>query len=84
GTEPAIGTTVESGQAIPLLVSNAVKSPGVRGPNVAEARATREGRGLPVQVRPLTPRASWVVISPRPSASRTVAPGTTVTRVALP
>ncbi|WP_324195885.1 Stk1 family PASTA domain-containing Ser/Thr kinase [Nocardia farcinica] len=84
GTEPAIGTTVNSGQAITLLVSNAVKIPGVLGQNVAEARAKLEGLGLHVQVRQLTPRDSSVVISQSPSASSKVEPGTTVTLVALP
>lgn len=83
-TDPAEGTTIDPGQGVSLVVSNAVKIPGVIGKSVSDARAILEGLGLQVQVRQLTPRDSSVVISQSPTAANKVEPGSTVTLVALP
>jgi len=84
GTEPAIGTTIDPGKGVTLVVSNAVKIPGVIGKSVADAREILEELGLRVQVRQLTPRDSSVVISQSPTAANRVEPGSTITLVALP
>ncbi|MFD0362529.1 Stk1 family PASTA domain-containing Ser/Thr kinase [Nocardia sp. GCM10030253] len=84
GTDPAAGTTVQSGDGVTLIVSNAVKMPMVVGQSVADARAKLEGLGLQVQVRQLTPSDSSVVISQNPGGQSKVEPGSTITLVALP
>ncbi|MEV6431791.1 Stk1 family PASTA domain-containing Ser/Thr kinase [Nocardia sp. NPDC051463] len=84
GTDPAAGTTVQSGDSVTLLVSNAVKMPMVVGQSVADARAKLQGLGLQVTVRQLTPSDSSLVISQNPGGLSKVEPGTTVTLVALP
>ncbi|WP_040795372.1 Stk1 family PASTA domain-containing Ser/Thr kinase [Nocardia higoensis] len=83
-TDPAEGTTIDPGKGVTLVVSNAVKIPGVIGKSIADAREILEGLGLRVQVRQLTPRDSSVVISQSPGISNKVEPGSTVTLVALP
>ncbi|WP_218018226.1 Stk1 family PASTA domain-containing Ser/Thr kinase [Nocardia shimofusensis] len=83
-TDPVEGTTIDPGQGVSLVVSNAVKIPGVIGKSVADAREILEGLGLQVQVRQLTPRDSSVVISQSPTIAAKVQPGSTVTLVALP
>ncbi len=84
GTDPAAGTTVESGSSVVLLVSDAVKMPEVLGKSVAEARDVLEGLGLTVQVRQLAPLDSSVVVSQTPAMNANVQAGATVTIVALP
>ncbi|MBF6357242.1 Stk1 family PASTA domain-containing Ser/Thr kinase [Nocardia higoensis] len=83
-TDPVEGTTIDPGQGVSLVVSNAVKIPGVIGKSVADAREILEQLGLQVQVRQLTPRDSSVVISQSPTIANKVQPGSTVTLIALP
>lgn len=83
-TDPVEGTTIDPGQGVSLVVSNAVKIPGVIGKSVADAREILQQLGLQVQVRQLTPRDSSVVISQSPTIANKVQPGSTVTLVALP
>ncbi|MFI9505529.1 Stk1 family PASTA domain-containing Ser/Thr kinase [Nocardia sp. NPDC052566] len=84
GTDPAIGTTVQSGDGVTLIVSNAVKVPGVIGSSVGEARTKLQALGLQVVVQQLTQLDSSVVISQSPGPSSNVQSGATITIVALP
>ncbi|WP_225728660.1 MULTISPECIES: Stk1 family PASTA domain-containing Ser/Thr kinase [unclassified Nocardia] len=84
GTTPAAGTTIQSGDGVTLLVSNAVKMPGVVGLNVGAARAKLEALGLDVEVKQLAPLDGSVVISQSPGAGANVESGDTVTLTALP
>ncbi|WP_459545253.1 Stk1 family PASTA domain-containing Ser/Thr kinase [Nocardia sp. X0981] len=84
GTEPAVGTTVDAGSSVTLVVCEAVTMPSVLGKSVAEARRTLEGLGLRVQVRQLTPLDSSVVVSQNPAINANVEPGASVTIVAIP
>ncbi|MEV0342290.1 Stk1 family PASTA domain-containing Ser/Thr kinase [Nocardia sp. NPDC050713] len=84
GTDPAAGSTVNSGEGVALIVSNAVKLPLLVGDSVGEARQKLEGLGLRVQVQQLTPSDNSVVIGQSPGASAKVQPGSTVTLTALP
>lgn len=84
GTEPSVGTTVDAGSSVTLVICEAVTMPSVLGKSVAEARRTLEGLGLQVQVRQLAPLDSSVVVSQNPAINANVEPGTSVTIVALP
>ncbi|WP_218024486.1 Stk1 family PASTA domain-containing Ser/Thr kinase [Nocardia lijiangensis] len=84
GTDPAAGSTVNSGEGITLIVSNAVKLPFLVGDSVGEARQKLESLGLRVQVQQLTPSDGSVVIGQSPGAAAKVQPGSTVTLTALP
>ncbi|MEU2254510.1 Stk1 family PASTA domain-containing Ser/Thr kinase [Nocardia xishanensis] len=84
GTDPAAGSTVNSGEGVALIVSNAVKLPFLVGQSVGEAKQKLEGLGLRVQVQQLTPSDGSVVIGQSPGAAAKVQPGSTVTLTALP
>ncbi|MGW5383664.1 Stk1 family PASTA domain-containing Ser/Thr kinase [Nocardia sp. NPDC003963] len=84
GTDPTVGTTVDAGSSVTLLVCEAVTMPSVMGKKVSEARQTLESLGLTVQVRQLAPLDSSAVVSQNPPANANVEPGTTVTLVAFP
>ncbi|MFI5716616.1 Stk1 family PASTA domain-containing Ser/Thr kinase [Nocardia sp. NPDC051750] len=84
GTEPGVGTTVDAGSAVTLVVCEAVTMPSVVGKSVAEARRTLEGLGLQVQVRQFAPLDSSVVVSQNPAANANVESGASVSVVALP
>lgn len=84
GTEPAAGTTVQSGDGVTLIVSNAIRMPNVIGQSVGDARAKLQALGLQVHVRQLTPSDGSVVISQSVGPQGNVESGTTITIVALP
>ncbi|MEU4345218.1 Stk1 family PASTA domain-containing Ser/Thr kinase [Nocardia sp. NPDC023852] len=84
GTDPAAGTTVQSGDGVALLVSNALKMPSVLGTSVGDARSRLEGMGLQVQVSQLARSDSSVVISQAPAIGANLEAGSTVSLVALP
>ncbi|WP_442790766.1 Stk1 family PASTA domain-containing Ser/Thr kinase [Nocardia sp. NBC_01329] len=84
GTDPTVGTTVDAGSSVTLLVCEAVTMPSVMGKKVSEARRTLESLGLTVQVRQLAPLDSSAVVSQNPPANANVEPGATVTIVAFP
>ncbi|MGW1742863.1 Stk1 family PASTA domain-containing Ser/Thr kinase [Nocardia sp. NPDC001965] len=84
GTDPTVGTTVDAGSSVTLLVCEAVTMPSVMGKKVSDARQTLESLGLTVQVRQLAPLDSSAVVSQNPPANANVEPGTTVTIVAFP
>lgn len=84
GTEPGVGTTVDAGSSVTLMISEAVTMPSVVGKSVSEARSTLEGLGLQVEVRQFAPLDSSVVISQRPAANANVESGASVSLVAVP
>ncbi|MFF0542279.1 Stk1 family PASTA domain-containing Ser/Thr kinase [Nocardia thailandica] len=84
GTEPAVGTTLQSGDSVVLLVSNAVKVPAVMGRTVSSARAELQQLGLQVEVKSLTNSDSSLVIGQVPGFGSNVEAGSTVTLTALP
>ncbi|MGK8524545.1 Stk1 family PASTA domain-containing Ser/Thr kinase [Nocardia asteroides] len=84
GTQPAAGTTIQSGDGVVLLVSNALKMPDVRGWTVANARAKLESLGLQVEVKQLARADSSLVVSQTPAIGVNLEAGDTVTIVALP
>ncbi len=84
GTEPGVGTTVDAGSAVTLLICEAVTMPSVVGKSVAEARRTLQGLGLQVQVRQFAPLDSSVVVSQNPAANANVETGGSVSVVAIP
>lgn len=84
GTDPAAGTTLDSGSGVVLIISNAVEVPGVLGSSVGDARAKLQALGLEVSVKQLTPSDSSVVISQSSGPGAKVEPGSSITLVALP
>lgn len=84
GTEPGVGTTVDAGSAVTLVICEAVTMPSVVGKSVAEARRTLEGLGLQVRVRQFAPLDSSVVVSQTPAANANVETGAAVSVVAIP
>ncbi|MEV6335488.1 Stk1 family PASTA domain-containing Ser/Thr kinase [Nocardia vinacea] len=84
GTEPAAGTTIQSGDGITLIVSNAVKVPLLVGSSVGDARSKLQALGLVVAVRQLAPSDSSVVIGQVPGVGSNVEAGSTVSLTALP
>ncbi|MFD3430431.1 Stk1 family PASTA domain-containing Ser/Thr kinase [Nocardia fluminea] len=83
-TEPAVGTTLQSGDTVTLIVSNAVKVPNVMGQTVGNARAKLQQLGLRVEVKSLTDSDSSLVIGQVPGFSSNVEAGSVVTLTALP
>ncbi|MBF6300356.1 Stk1 family PASTA domain-containing Ser/Thr kinase [Nocardia amamiensis] len=84
GTEPGAGATIQSGDGVVLLVSNALKMPSLLGATVGDARTRLTSLGLQVQVSQLTRSDSSVIISQTPAIGANVEPGSTVSLVALP
>ncbi|MFX0572983.1 Stk1 family PASTA domain-containing Ser/Thr kinase [Nocardia nepalensis] len=84
GTDPAAGTTIQSGDAVTLIVSTAVKVPLLVGESVGDARSKLQALGLQVTVRQLTQSDSSVVIGQNPAGGTNVEAGTTVALTALP
>ncbi|MGW4774492.1 Stk1 family PASTA domain-containing Ser/Thr kinase [Nocardia sp. NPDC004278] len=84
GTDPAAGTTLQSGDGVTLIVSSAVKVPLLIGESVGDARSKLQALGLQVTVRQLTPSDSSVVIGQNPGGGSNVEAGTTVALTALP
>ncbi|WP_110293673.1 Stk1 family PASTA domain-containing Ser/Thr kinase [Nocardia tenerifensis] len=84
GTEPAAGTTVQSGDEVTLLVSNALKMPDVRGWTVANAKAKLQSLGVQVEVKQLVASDSSLIVSQSPGVGANIESGNTVSLVALP
>ncbi|MFC9999868.1 Stk1 family PASTA domain-containing Ser/Thr kinase [Nocardia sp. NPDC127526] len=84
GTDPAAGTTVDSGNGVALIINDAVEMPSLLGDSVGAARAELQALGLQVQVRQLASNDSSIVISQSTSPGASVEAGSTVTLVALP
>ncbi|MGK8508568.1 Stk1 family PASTA domain-containing Ser/Thr kinase [Nocardia asiatica] len=84
GTQPGAGATIQSGEGVVLLISNALKMPDVRGWTVANARAKLESLGLQVEVKQLARADSSLVVSQTPAIGVNLEAGDTVTIVALP
>lgn len=84
GTDPAAGTTIQSGDGVTLIVSNAVKVPMLVGESVGDARSKLQALGLQVTVRQLTQSDSSVVIGQNPGGGTNVEAGATVALTALP
>ncbi|MBC7303729.1 MAG: Stk1 family PASTA domain-containing Ser/Thr kinase [Nocardia sp.] len=83
-TEPAVGTTLQSGDTVTLIVSNAVKVPNAMGQSVGNARAKLQQLGLRVEVKSLTDSDSSLVIGQVPGINANVEAGSVVTLTALP
>ncbi|WP_330253759.1 Stk1 family PASTA domain-containing Ser/Thr kinase [Nocardia sp. NBC_00565] len=83
-TDPTAGTTIQSGDGVVLIVSNAVKVPLLVGASVGDARSKLQALGLLVTVRQLTPSDSSVVIGQAPGVGASVEAGSTVALTALP
>ncbi|GAB2673189.1 Stk1 family PASTA domain-containing Ser/Thr kinase [Nocardia goodfellowii] len=83
-TDPEAGTTVNSGDSVTLIVSDAVKIPLVIGSSVGDARQKLVALGFKVQVQSLTNSDTSVVIGQSPGAGGRAEPGSTITLTALP
>ncbi len=83
-TEPAVGTTLQSGDSVTLIVSNAVKVPNVMGQSVGNARSKLQQLGLRVEVKSLTDSDSSLVIGQVPGFNSNVEAGSVVSLTALP
>ncbi|NNH72174.1 Stk1 family PASTA domain-containing Ser/Thr kinase [Nocardia uniformis] len=84
GTDPAAGTTLDSGSGVVLIISNSVEVPGLLGDTVSDARRELEALGLTVSVRQLTQNDSSIIISQSSVPGAKVEPGSSITLVALP
>lgn len=84
GTDPAAGTTLDSGAGVILIINSAVDMPNLLGDTVGDARKELEALGLTVAVRQLTPSDSSIIISQSSVPGAKVEPGATITLVALP
>ncbi|MFI6165745.1 Stk1 family PASTA domain-containing Ser/Thr kinase [Nocardia sp. NPDC051052] len=84
GTDPAAGTTIQSGDGVALLVSNALKMPDVRGWTVANARAKLQSLGVQVEVKQLVASDSSLIVSQSPAVGANIESGNSVSLVALP
>ncbi|MFR9753155.1 Stk1 family PASTA domain-containing Ser/Thr kinase [Nocardia sp. 004] len=84
GTNPTAGSTVQSGDGVVLLVSNAIELPDVLGSTVGDARAKLQALGLVVKVRQFAPMDGSRVVSQIPAIGTNLEAGDTVTLVALP
>ncbi|MFJ9366334.1 PASTA domain-containing protein [Nocardia sp. NPDC101769] len=84
GTDPAAGTSTESGSAVVLIVNSAIDMPNLLGANVSTARSKLQALGLSVTVRQLANNDSSIVISQSTAPGDTVQPGSTITLVAIP
>ncbi len=84
GTDPKAGTELEGNDSVVLIVSNAVRVPGVVGSSVGAARAELEQLGLEVQVRQMARTDSSVVITQNPGSGARVEPGSKVTLISVP
>ncbi|MGV9413949.1 Stk1 family PASTA domain-containing Ser/Thr kinase [Nocardia sp. NPDC003693] len=84
GTDPAAGSTVESGSAVTLILNDGIEVPNVLGSTVAAARAKLEALGLQVTVRQLASNDNSLVISQSTGVGNNVESGATITLVAIP
>ncbi|MTE14028.1 PASTA domain-containing protein [Nocardia sp. CT2-14] len=84
GTDPAAGTSTESGNGVVLIVNSAVDMPNLLGANVSTARSKLQALGLTVTVRQLANNDGSIVISQSTAPGDAVQPGATITLVAIP
>ncbi|MFF0612377.1 PASTA domain-containing protein [Nocardia tengchongensis] len=84
GTDPAAGTSAESGSGVVLIVNSALDMPNLLGANVGTARSKLQAMGLTVTVRQLASNDSSIVISQSIAPGDAIAPGAAVTLVAIP
>ncbi|QLY33604.1 Stk1 family PASTA domain-containing Ser/Thr kinase [Nocardia huaxiensis] len=84
GTDPAAGSTVDSGDGVVLIVNSGVSVPDVRGDNVASARNELQAAGFKVVVQQLFSNDNSIVVSQSIQAGTAAEPGSTITIVALP
>ncbi|MGW3541513.1 PASTA domain-containing protein [Nocardia niigatensis] len=84
GTDPAAGTSTESGNAVVLIVNSAIDMPNLLGANVSTARSKLQALGLQVTVRQLANNDGSIVISQSTAPGDAVQPGSTITLVAIP
>ncbi|MBF6330185.1 Stk1 family PASTA domain-containing Ser/Thr kinase [Nocardia transvalensis] len=84
GTDPAADSSALSGQAVALIVSDAVHVPDVTGMTAASARAQLEGMGLKVVLNQVFSNDRGTVRVQTPFAGSAVEPGSTVTLTVLP
>ncbi len=84
GTDPAAGSSAESGSGVVLIVNTAIEMPNLLGSNVSTARSKLQALGLQVTVRQLASNDSSIVISQSTAPGDTVEPGATITLVAIP
>jgi serine/threonine-protein kinase len=84
GTDPKAGSTLDGSDSVVLIVSNAVRVPGVVGSSVGSARDELEQLGLRVQVRQVTKTDNSVVITQNPGSGSRVEPGSKVTLISVP
>jgi serine/threonine-protein kinase len=84
GTDPAAGTTLQSGDSVTLLVSNAIRVPDEIGKTASAARAELEGLGLKVAVNRILSDERGTVRVQSPVIGALVEPGSTVTLTILP
>ncbi|MFE3260755.1 PASTA domain-containing protein [Nocardia sp. NPDC059091] len=84
GTDPATGTSTESGSGVVLIVNSAIDMPNLLGANVSTARSKLQALGLSVTVRQLANNDSSIVISQSTAPGDAVQPGATITLVAIP
>ncbi|MGW4122628.1 protein kinase domain-containing protein [Nocardia sp. NPDC004711] len=84
GTDPATGTSTESGSGVVLIVNSAIDMPNLLGANVSTARSKLQALGLSVTVRQLANNDSSIVISQSTAPGDAVQPGSTITLVAIP
>lgn len=86
GTDPPSGTTVDTEEQprIGVVLSNAVRIPGLRGELLSDARERLESAGLEVTVRQFVEQDDSRVIQQSPEEGSLVEPGSTVTLVAFP
>ncbi|MEC3958424.1 Stk1 family PASTA domain-containing Ser/Thr kinase [Nocardia sp. CDC153] len=84
GTDPAAGTSTESGNGVVLIVNSAIEMPNLLGANVSTARSKLQALGLSVSVRQLANNDSSIIISQSTAPGDAVEPGSTITLVAIP
>ncbi|MFE3025927.1 Stk1 family PASTA domain-containing Ser/Thr kinase [Nocardia tengchongensis] len=84
GTDPAAGTSAESGSGVVLIVNSALDMPNLLGANVGTARSKLQAMGLTVTVRQLASNDSSIVISQSIAPGDAIQPGASVTLVAIP
>ncbi|QNG18514.1 PASTA domain-containing protein [Rhodococcus triatomae] len=83
-TAPEIGSTVDAGTGVTLVVSDAVRVPSMLGRSVGSAREELTRLGLDVQIRQVAETDRSLVVSQSPGGGDLVRPGTTITLVSVP
>lgn len=84
GTAPKVGTTVDSGTAVTLIVSDAIRVPSMLGRSAGSAREELTQLGLDVEVRQVANTDRSLVVRQSPGGGELVRPGSTVTIISVP